>query len=60
MIREQLGKEIIYFLTEEWERLLQAKGLAPGELPETWNLTSSGGNPGDSPMPISRREVILY
>lgn len=23
---------------EEWELLLQAEGLAPGELPETWNI----------------------
>ena len=38
MLRERLGKELIYF-DGGMGTLLQEKGLAPGELPETWNLT---------------------
>ena len=38
MIRERLGKELLYF-DGGMGTLLQAKGLKPGELPETWNLT---------------------
>ena len=37
-IRERLGKELL-FLDGGMGTLLQAEGLAPGELPETWNLT---------------------
>lgn len=37
MIREKLGKELLFF-DGGMGTLLQAKGLAPGELPETWNL----------------------
>lgn len=36
-IRERLGKEIL-FLDGGMGTLLQAEGLAPGELPETWNI----------------------
>ena len=38
MIRERLGKELLYF-DGGMGTLLQAKGLQPGELPETWNVT---------------------
>lgn len=38
MIRERLGKELLYF-DGGLGTLLQARGLEPGELPETWNLT---------------------
>lgn len=38
MIRERLGKELLFF-DGGMGTLLQAKGLAPGELPETWNIT---------------------
>lgn len=37
MLRDRLGKEILYF-DGGMGTLLQEKGLAPGELPETWNL----------------------
>ncbi len=37
MFRERLGKELIFF-DGGMGTLLQEKGLAPGELPETWNL----------------------
>ena len=37
MIREKLGKELL-FLDGGMGTLLQERGLAPGELPETWNL----------------------
>lgn len=37
-IREQLGKRIL-FLDGGMGTLLQARGLKPGELPESWNLT---------------------
>ena len=40
MIRERLGKELLYF-DGGMGTLLQEKGLAPGELPETWNITHS-------------------
>ena len=36
-IRELLGKELL-FLDGGMGTLLQAEGLAPGELPETWNI----------------------
>ena len=36
-IRESLGKELL-FLDGGMGTLLQAEGLAPGELPETWNI----------------------
>lgn len=38
MILERLGKELLFF-DGGMGTLLQAKGLLPGELPETWNLT---------------------
>ena len=38
MIRERLGKELLFF-DGGMGTLLQEKGLAPGELPETWNIT---------------------
>ena len=38
MIRERLGKELMFF-DGGMGTLLQKRGLAPGELPETWNLT---------------------
>ena len=38
MIRERLGKELLYF-DGGMGTLLQEKGLAPGELPEKWNIT---------------------
>ena len=37
MLRDRLGKEILYF-DGGMGTLLQEKGLAPAELPETWNL----------------------
>ncbi|MBQ8816924.1 MAG: homocysteine S-methyltransferase family protein, partial [Lachnospiraceae bacterium] len=37
-IREQLGKRILFF-DGGMGTLLQARGLKPGELPESWNLT---------------------
>ena len=37
-IRERIGKERLYFDGGSGT-MLQAMGLAPGELPETWNLT---------------------
>ena len=40
-IRERLGKELL-FLDGGMGTLLQAEGLAPGELPETWNIEHSG------------------
>ena len=36
-MRERLGKELL-FLDGGMGTLLQAEGLAPGELPETWNI----------------------
>lgn len=38
MLRERLGKELMFF-DGGMGTLLQKRGLAPGELPETWNLT---------------------
>ena len=38
MIREKLGNELLFF-DGGMGTLLQERGLAPGELPETWNLT---------------------
>ena len=38
MLRERLGKELLFF-DGGMGTLLQAKGLQPGELPETWNFT---------------------
>lgn len=40
MIRQRLGKDLLFF-DGGMGTLLQEKGLAPGELPETWNLTHS-------------------
>lgn len=37
MIREELGKKLLFF-DGGMGTLLQAKGLKPGELPETWNV----------------------
>ena len=37
-LRERLGKERLFF-DGGTGSLLQAAGLKPGELPETWNLT---------------------
>ena len=37
MLRERLGKELLYF-AGGMGTLLQERGLQPGELPETWNL----------------------
>ena len=37
MLRERLGKEVLYF-DGGMGTLLQERGLQPGELPETWNL----------------------
>ena len=38
MIKDRLGKELL-FLGGGMGTLLQEKGLAPGELPEMWNVT---------------------
>lgn len=38
MLREKLGKELLFF-DGGMGTLLQEKGLGPGELPETWNIT---------------------
>ena len=38
MIRERLGKELLFFDGGMDGTLLQERGLAPGELPETWNM----------------------
>ena len=38
MLRERLGKELMFF-DGGMGTLLQKRGLAPGELPEAWNLT---------------------
>ncbi len=37
MLKERLGKELLFF-DGGMGTLLQAKGLEPGELPETWNI----------------------
>ena len=37
MLRERLGKELLYF-DGGMGTLLQERGLQPGDLPETWNL----------------------
>ena len=37
MIRDRLGKELLFF-DGGMGTLLQAEGLQPGELPETWNV----------------------
>lgn len=37
MIKEELGKKLLFF-DGGMGTLLQAKGLKPGELPETWNV----------------------
>ena len=52
MLRDRLGKEILYF-DGGMGTLLQEKGLAPGELPETWNLEHPEGIRG-----IHRREIL--
>lgn len=41
MLRERLGKELLYF-DGGMGTLLQERGLQPGELPETWNLLHAG------------------
>ncbi|MCI8835486.1 MAG: dihydropteroate synthase [Ruminococcus sp.] len=41
MIREDLGKKLLFF-DGGMGTLLQAKGLKPGELPETWNVDHAG------------------
>ena len=38
MIKNDLGKKLLFF-DGGMGTLLQAKGLKPGELPETWNVT---------------------
>ena len=38
MITDRLGKELLFF-DGGMGTLLQEKGLAPGELPETWNMS---------------------
>ena len=38
MIKDRLGQELL-FLDGGMGTLLQEKGLAPGELPEMWNVT---------------------
>lgn len=38
MLSQRLGKELLFF-DGGMGTLLQSKGLKPGELPETWNLT---------------------
>ena len=38
MILDRLGKELLFF-DGGMGTLLQAGGLKPGELPETWNIT---------------------
>ena len=38
MILDELGKRILFF-DGAMGTLLQARGLKPGELPETWNLS---------------------
>ncbi|MCL2864582.1 MAG: homocysteine S-methyltransferase family protein [Lachnospiraceae bacterium] len=38
MILDRLGKELLFF-DGGMGSLLQEKGMAPGELPETWNIT---------------------
>ena len=38
MIRDRLGKELLLF-DGGMGTLLQERGLAPGELPETWNIS---------------------
>ena len=38
MITDRLGKELLFF-DGGMGTLLQEKGLAPGELPETWNIS---------------------
>ena len=40
MITDRLGKELLFF-DGGMGTLLQEKGLAPGELPETWNISRS-------------------
>ena len=47
MIRQRLGKDLLFF-DGGMGTLLQEKGLAPGELPETWNLTPFGRNIQDT------------
>ena len=38
MLKDRLGKELL-FMDGGMGTLLQEKGLAPGELPEIWNVT---------------------
>ena len=58
MIRERLGKELLYF-DGGMGTLLQAKGLQPGELPETWNVTHADEIKNITNN-IFQQEVILY
>ena len=58
MIRERLGKELLYF-DGGMGTLLQAKGLQPGELPETWNVTHADEIKTFTNN-IFQQEVILY
>ena len=58
MIRERLGKELLYF-DGGMGTLLQAKGLQPGELPETWNVTHADEIKNIHKQYI-QQEVILY
>lgn len=58
MILERLGKELLFF-DGGMGTLLQAKGLLPGELPETWNLTHAEAVRQDSTAVILKPEVIL-
>lgn len=51
MIRERLGKELLYF-DGGMGTLLQERGLKPGELPETWNITHA-----DEVRDIHRRYI---
>ena len=41
MLLERLGKELLFF-DGGMGTLLQAEGLQPGELPETWNAANEG------------------
>ena len=43
MIRQRLGKDLLFF-DGGMGTLLQEKGLAPGELPETGKYTRYTGN----------------
>ncbi len=51
MILDRLGKELLFF-DGGMGTLLQAEGLKPGELPETWNVTHT-----DTVIGIHRRYI---